>query len=153
MQFMNSTNPVVVAAGAGKTVSVIGNSITIKVHGRDTGGTLCVVESADAPGVGPPPHVHQREDETFCVLEGEYEFMCDGKRFTAGKGTVIFAPRALPHSYKSIGLTMGKLLLTITPAGFEGFFEEVGAMSAEQQEIPKVIAIGKKYGLEFLPPK
>lgn len=149
---MNSTKPFVVAPGAGKNVSVIGNSITIKVHGRDTGGALSVVESTDAPGVGPPPHFHQREDETFCVLEGEYEFMCDGRRFPAKKGAIILAPRAVPHSYKSIGPTPGKLLLTITPAGFEGFFEEVGAMTAEQQEIPKVIAIGKKYGLEFLPP-
>jgi quercetin dioxygenase-like cupin family protein len=149
---MNSAKPVVVAAGAGKNVSVIGNSITIKVHGRDTGGTLCVVESTDAPGDGPPPHVHQREDETFCVLEGEYEFMCDGKRFPAKKGAIIFAPRAIPHGYKSIGPAVGKMVLTITPAGFEGFFEEVGALSVEQQEIPKVIAIGKKYGLEFLPP-
>lgn len=149
---MKSSQPVAVAPGAGKTVSVIGNCITIKVHGRDTGGALSVVESTDAPGDGPPPHVHQREDETFCVLEGEYEFMCDGQRIPAKKGAIIFTPRALPHGYKNSGPTPGKLLLTITPAGFEEFFEEVGAMSVEQQEIPKVIAIGKNYGLEFLPP-
>jgi len=139
---MKSTQPLVIAPSAGKHVSVIGNSITIKVHGRDTGGALCMVESTDAPGDGSPPHVHQREDETFCVLEGEYESMCGGKRFPAKRGVIIFAPRAVPHSYKNVGPTPGKLLLTITPAGFEGFFEEVGAMSAEQQEIPKVIAIG-----------
>jgi hypothetical protein len=40
----------------------------------------------------------------------------------------------------------------VTPAGFEKFFEEVGALSPQQQEIPRVIEIGKKYGLEFLPP-
>jgi hypothetical protein len=34
-----------------------------------------------------------------------------------------------------------------------GFFEEIGAMSPQQQQdIPRVIEIGKKYGLEFLPP-
>jgi hypothetical protein len=43
-------------------------------------------------------------------------------------------------------------MVTLTPAGFEGFFEEVGALSPQQQEIPRVIEIGKKYGLEFLPP-
>jgi hypothetical protein len=41
----------------------------------------------------------------------------------------------------------------ITPAGFEGFFEEIGALSPQQQqEIPRVIEIGKKFGLEILPP-
>jgi mannose-6-phosphate isomerase-like protein (cupin superfamily) len=149
---MKSTQPLAVAPGAGKKVSVIGNPITIKMHGRDTGGALCLIELTDAPGGGPPPHIHEREDETFYVVEGEYEFVCDGKSFPLKKGATIFAPRGLVHSYKNIGATPAKLLMMITPAGFEEFFEEVGAMSAEQQEIPKVIAIGKKYGLEFLPP-
>ena len=134
---MKSSQPVAVAPGAGKTVSVIGNSITLKVHGRDTGGALSVVESTDAPGAGPPPHVHQREDETFCVLEGEYEFTCDGRRFPAKKGAVIFAPRALPHSYKSIGPAPGKLLLMITPANFEEFFKKVKTINVKQQRFQR----------------
>jgi hypothetical protein len=39
----------------------------------------------------------------------------------------------------------------ITPAGLEGFFEEVGALSPQQQEISRVMEIGRKYELEFLP--
>jgi hypothetical protein len=41
----------------------------------------------------------------------------------------------------------------ITPSGFEGFFEEIGAMTAQQQQdIPQVIELGRKYGLGFPPP-
>ena len=41
----------------------------------------------------------------------------------------------------------------ITPAGFEAFFEEIGALSPQkQQDIPHVMEIAKKFGLEFLPP-
>ena len=41
----------------------------------------------------------------------------------------------------------------ITPSGFEGFFEEIGAMTPQQQQdIPRVMEIGTRYGLEFLPP-
>ena len=144
--------PILAPADGGKTVNVIGIPITICIHGRDTGGVLSVVESIDQPGGGPPPHIHQREDETFQVLEGEYEFTCAGKTFTAQKGATIFAPRGLAHTYRYVGKTSGRLMATITPAGFEGFFEEVGALSPQQQEIPRVIEIGKKYGLEFLPP-
>jgi len=72
--------------------------------------------------------------------------------FTKSSQPVAVAPGAGKTVSVNIGPAPGKLLLTITPAGFEEFFEEVGAMSVEQQEIPKVIAIGKKYGLEFLPP-
>lgn len=145
-------NPILIPAGEGKTVSVIGNEITIRLHGRDTGGVLSMAETVDQPGGGPPPHIHQNEDETFQVLEGEYEFMCGGKTFVARKGATVFAPRGIPHSYRYLGEKPGRLMLTLTPAGFEGFFEEVGALSPAQQEIPRVLEIGRKYGLEFLPP-
>lgn len=144
--------PVLIPSGEGKSVNVIGNALTIRLHGRDTGGVLSVVESIDRPGEGPPPHIHHREDETFQVLEGEFEFTCGGKTFTARKGATIFAPRGVPHHYRNIDQKPGRLLVTLTPAGFEEFFEEVGALTPQQQEIPRVIEIGKKYGLEFLPP-
>ena len=145
-------NPMLIGAEEGNAVNVIGNAITIRLHGRATGGVLSVAESIDQPGGGPPPHIHHREDETFQVLEGEYEFTCGGKTFTAHKGATVFAPRGLPHAYRYVGRTPGRLMVTMTPAGFEGFFEEVGALTPQQQEIPRVIEIGKRYGLEFLPP-
>lgn len=101
----------------------------------------------------PPPHIHQREDETFQVFEGEYEWTVGAETFVAGRGTTIFAPRGVPHSYRYLGREPGRLLCVITPSGFEGFFEEIGAMTPEQQQdIPRVMEIGAKYGLEFLPP-
>ena len=42
----------------------------------------------------------------------------------------------------------------ITPAGFEGFFEGIGALiPQQQQDIPRVLEIAKKFGLEILPPR
>ena len=145
-------NPISIPSDGGTKVNVIGNALTIRIHGRDTGGALAVVESLEPPGGGPPPHIHHREDETFQILEGEYEFIVDGKTIRAQKGATVFAPRGLPHSFRNIGKTTGHLMVVLTPAGFEEFFEEVGALSPQQQEIPRVIEIGKKYGLEFLPP-
>jgi quercetin dioxygenase-like cupin family protein len=127
--------------------------MVIRIHGHDTGGVVSAVESHDVPGGGPPPHIHSREDETFQVLEGEYEFTVDGKSFVAIKGTTIFAPRGIPHTYRYLGQTPGRLMCVITPAGFEEFFEVVGALTPQQQQdIPRVITIAKEFGLEFLPP-
>jgi mannose-6-phosphate isomerase-like protein (cupin superfamily) len=146
-------NPIQVPPAGGKQVNILGIPMLIRIHGRDTGGVLSVVESHDVPGGGPPPHIHHREDETFQILEGEYEFMVGGKNIPAKPGTTLFAPRGVPHTYRYVGKTPGKLMCVITPSGFEGFFEEIGAMSPQQQQdIPRVIEIGKKYGLEILPP-
>ena len=77
-----------------------------------------------------------------------------GKTFIAQKGATIFAPRGIPHAYRYLGRTPGRLMCVITPAGFEGFFEEIGALSPQQQQdLPRVVEIAKKYGLEFPPPQ
>ena len=146
-------NAVLTPIDGGKKLSVLGIPMVIRLHGRDTGGIVSAVESHDVPGGGPPPHIHRREDETFQILEGEYEWTVGDKKFVAQKGTTIFAPRGIPHTYRYLGKTPGRLMCVITPSGFEGFFEEVGALSPEQQQdIPAVMALAGKYGLEFLPP-
>ncbi len=151
---MTSKNlaPIQVSSEGGAKVNILGIPMVIRIHGRETGGVVSVVESHDVTGGGPPPHIHTREDETFQILEGEYEWTVGGETFAASPGTTIFAPRGVPHAYRYLGKTPGRLMCIITPASFEGFFEEIGAMSPqEQQNIPAVIEVGTKYGLTFLP--
>lgn len=146
-------DPILIPNDGGKTVNVLGIPMRIRIHGRDTGGTLSLVESRDVPGGGPPPHIHHREDETFQILEGDYEFTVAGKSFVANAGSTIFAPRGIPHTYRYLGQTTGRLLCTITPSGFEGFFEAIGALTPQQQQdIPQVMETARKFGLEILPP-
>jgi quercetin dioxygenase-like cupin family protein len=150
---MSQMKPIHILDNGGKKLDILGIPMVVRIHGRDTGGVLSAVESHDVPGGGPPPHIHRREDETFQVLEGEYEFTVDDKSFVARKGATIFAPRGIPHTYRYLGKTPGRLMCVITPAGFEGFFEAVGALtSQQQQDIPRVITIAKEFGLEILPP-
>lgn len=145
--------PIHVPDNGGKKVNVLGIPLVIRVHGRDTGGIVTVCESHDVPGGGPPPHIHKREDETFQILEGEYEWTVGEEKFTAQKGETVFAPRGIPHTYRYLGQTPGRLMCIITPAGFEGFFERIDALSPEeQQDIPRVMEIAEEFGLEFLPP-
>jgi quercetin dioxygenase-like cupin family protein len=146
-------NPIHVPSDGGNSVNILGIPMFIRVHGRDTNGIVSVVESQDVPGSGPPPHIHHREDETFQILEGDYEFTVGGKTFLAKPGTTLFAPRGVPHGYRYSGKTPGRLMCVITPSGFEGFFEEIGALTSQQQmDLPRVLEIATKYGLEFLLP-
>jgi quercetin dioxygenase-like cupin family protein len=133
-------------------LNVLGIPMNIRIHGRDTGGTLSVVESLDSPGGGPPPHIHHREDETFQIIEGEYEWMVGGETFVTKAGDTLFAPRGIPHTYQYIGSGQGRLTCVIPPAGFEGFFERISAMTPQEpQDIPRVIGIGGEFGVKFPP--
>src|SRR4029078_7311716 len=146
-------NPILIPNNGGTKLNILGIPMVIRVYGRNTGGVVSAVESHDVPGGGPPPHIHHREDETFQVLEGDYEWTVGGKTFVAGKGTTLFAPRGVPHTYRYLGQTPGRLMCVITPAGFEEFFEQIGALTAQpQQDIPRVMEIATQFGLEILPP-
>lgn len=145
--------PLQIPADGGQKINILGIPMVLRLHGRDTNGTVSAVESHDLPGGGPPPHIHHREDETFQILEGEYEWTVGDKKFTAKKGDTIFAPRGVAHTYRYIGKPPGRLMCVITPAGFEGFFEAIAALTPQQQqEIPRVLEIAAKFGLEILPP-
>jgi quercetin dioxygenase-like cupin family protein len=146
-------NPILTPADGGKQVNVLGIHIFIRIHGRDTNGVVSVVESIDLPGGGPPLHIHHREDETIQLLEGDFEFTVGDQKIIANQGATVFAPRGIAHTYRYLGQKPGKLMCVITPGGFEEFFEEVGALTPQQQsDIPRLLEIAKKFGLEILPP-
>jgi len=52
-------------AGKGRVLPVLGERVTLKLTGDESDGTCATVEISTPPQVGPPLHVHQREDEVL----------------------------------------------------------------------------------------
>lgn len=118
-----------------------------------------MAEVSVAPGGGPPPHVHSREDESFYLKQGTLALQVGGRTLTASAGDFVRMPRGTVHSFKNVGEETAKLLMVATPAGLENYFAEVFFPAADIAEIPQVSAelIGRamktapRYGLELLP--
>jgi len=145
--------PIHVPRGEGEVVNVLGVPILIRLRAGETNGVLGLFESHDPAGDGPPPHIHHREDETFHILEGDYEFRVGDRTIRAFPGDTLFAPRSVPHSYRCLSPEGGRISVTLTPGGFEGFFQQVGALSAaEQQDLPRITQLAAAFGLEFVRP-
>lgn len=143
--------PKEIQAGKGRVLPVWGERVTLKLTGDESDGTCAIVEILTPPQVGPPLHVHQREDEAVYVLEGMYEIRVGGRMIPAPPGTFAFLPREIPHTYTNVGYRTGRLLVTIAPAGFERFFEELSLLAPDGSvERDQIGAIGRKYGLEIL---
>ena len=136
---------------AGTTWKIFGLEIVGKVMSEQTSGKYAVVISTTPPEGGPPLHVHQHEDEMFYVLEGTYEFRFGNETVIATKGDLIHLPRYIPHSYSNIGSKPGVILNTITPGGFEQFFEEINQLPKDKPlNRQQVAEIASRYGLRFL---
>jgi quercetin dioxygenase-like cupin family protein len=146
-----------VAPEEGRELSLVGDRITFKLVGKDSNNALLLAEEVTPPGGGTPPHVHRHEDETFCLLEGEFEFSLGDATIRAAAGSVVHGPRNVPHSFTNVGALPGRMLVIVTPAGLEAFFEEAGEETTDgsspaffgQAEIEKLHAAAAKYGIEI----
>jgi len=139
--------------------SVVGDRYTFLLTGAQTDGAYFVFEAFVPPGSGPPPHVHHREDEAFYVIDGEFEFTVAGAAIRVGAGEFVIGRRDVPHNFKNVGSTPGRMIITLTPAGLENFFSEIGTPLQSRGDAPvppspeaiaKLIQTAPKYDLELV---
>jgi quercetin dioxygenase-like cupin family protein len=64
-----------------------------------------------APGYESPKHTHPGEEIVY-VIEGNLEYVIDGKSATVKPGDVLFVPAGVIHSAKNIGSSNGAELAT-----------------------------------------
>ena len=150
-----------VRTGEGRSLWVLGELATYKTTSEQTGGAYSLFEVITPPGAGPPPHIQHREDESFYVLEGEFEFLDNGRTIRAGAGSLIYVPKGTLHSHKNVGEGVGRILLTQTPGGlYEYFFEEAGVPGTDlsspppaptPQELHRMVELARMYGTEYPP--
>src|SRR5215203_5846222 len=80
-----------------------GANIRVRLRGEDSEGELAVIEEVlEADFEGPPLHVHPSFEEGFYVLEGELTFRMEDETVSGGHGTIVFAPRGVPHTFANL---------------------------------------------------
>jgi mannose-6-phosphate isomerase-like protein (cupin superfamily) len=136
---------------SGLTWDIYGDLVTPIITGKESAGGLVILETVTPPRVGPPLHLHHREDEVFYVVEGKFIFEYGGKQMEGGPGTHVFLPRDIPHCFQNIGENTGKMLVICQPAGVDLFFEDLSKLQGPP-EPAKVVPVFEKWGLELLGP-
>ena len=118
--------PQIVPPGTGRTIDFLGARIQVLLAGRATEGDVAVLYFVAAPrSLGAPPHVHQREDEYFYILEGEMRFLNDDRTVVAPAGTFAAMTRGHLHAFWNASDSPARVLLAVAPGGFANFFDEV----------------------------
>ena len=77
---------------------------------------LLVGLNAFEPGQEHRLHSHQGMDKVYYVLEGEGEFLLEGRAEAMGPGIMLIAPADVPHGIRNSGSTRLLVLALLAPA-------------------------------------
>ena len=152
--------PIALRDGEGEALWFLGQLATIKSATETTGGRVAVIEGLAPRGSGSPLHVHHNEDEWFYVLDGELTLWVGGQVITAARGSFVYGPRHVPHTF-TVSSEQARFLLVVEPAGFEGFVRTLGEPARQLvippplTEPPDMVAMARlagEYGMEILGP-
>lgn len=150
--------PFVVPPGEGDRTWSLNHLTTVKASAAQTAGGLGVIEALVDKNGEPPPHVHHDEDESFYVLEGHITMYVGDDVLDAPAGSFVFAPRDIPHRF-TVDSGEARLLIMITPGGWESFFAEVGEPATTATlpppappDIGRIVRVAASRNCEILPP-
>lgn len=132
------------------TLIIFGEPVEILVSGQMTSGRSTTLLQTSPPGGGPPPHMHRNEDETFFVLEGDYEFLANGAWIKAAPGQAVQGMRGSFHTFRNAGTAPGTDNGAISSKYFSN---PAGAtnISILPGDMDKILAISERFGISFQP--
>jgi quercetin dioxygenase-like cupin family protein len=98
--------------------------------GRRVGNVEFLARTADTPrftlgiidfaaGRELEAHVHDDEDDSFYILEGELTFVVEGEEVRAPAGTFVLIPPGVEHGFRNDTDTAVRILNVHAPAGFD----------------------------------
>jgi mannose-6-phosphate isomerase-like protein (cupin superfamily) len=106
---------VVVRPGEGKRVYNVEFLATSEDTSRFNLGIITLQPHRD----GPELHVHDGEDDSFYILEGELTFLVEEDEVVAGPGTFVLVPPGIRHTFANRGDAVVRMVNVHAPAGFD----------------------------------
>jgi mannose-6-phosphate isomerase-like protein (cupin superfamily) len=127
--------------------------VRFMIDGADADERFSLVEHPMSPrALAAPLHRHTREDEYSYVIEGRMGALLGDEVVYAETGDLVYKPRNHWHTFWNAGDQPCRILEIISPAGFEGFFEELSDMGGVANADPEVLTeLNERYGLEMNP--
>lgn len=102
---------------------------------KQTSGLFSLMYIEVHKGNEPPPHTHQREDESYYILEGSLRFWVGDKVIDAKAGDFVHLPRGIAHRFE-LQSECVKELMWITPSGLEQWFWDNSVPAPDMKPLP-----------------
>jgi quercetin dioxygenase-like cupin family protein len=148
---------IAVKAGEPDEFSYDAGTVRFLASSEDTHGAWSLVELKEMPGYHTNLHRHNHTDEAFYVMEGVLTVRINDSLSDYPAGSYVLIPRGTAHAQGNRGKLPARILLTMTPGGFERSFKDrVDLFKTAKPSDPdfrqkrKENAVKGNYDVEFL---
>lgn len=126
--------------------------VRIKISKLKGSNSMSFLSESFKPGDALPVHKHLNEDEFIFMHRGSGLLTLGDKQYPVKEGAVTLVPKGVWHGLQNTGTENIEMRFGYTPAGFEGFFREVGFPVGEpfvRRTMEQRRAIAKKWGMVY----
>ena len=148
---------IAVKAGEPDELSYDAGTVRFLASSEDTHGAWSLVELKEMPGYHTNLHRHNHTDEAFYVMEGVLTVRINDMLSDYPAGSYVLIPRGTAHAQGNRGKLPARILLTMSPGGFERSFKDrVDLFKTAKPSDPdfrqkrKENAVKGNYDVEFL---
>jgi quercetin dioxygenase-like cupin family protein len=117
------------------TRAIPGAVFQFLANGGQTGQQFSLMYIDVQKGNEPPAHTHEREDESYYIIEGAIRFWVGDKVIDAKAGDFIHLPKNVPHRFELLTQNV-KELMWMTPAGLENWFWDNSMPAPDMKPLP-----------------
>jgi quercetin dioxygenase-like cupin family protein len=153
----NKPNAISLKTGEPELIAYDAGTVRYLATAADTNGAWSLVELTEKPGYKTRLHRHIYTDEAYYVLEGVLTVQLGAKLYELPAGSYILIPHGTPHAQGNFGKVPVRVLLTMTPSGFEeSFRDRAELIKTAKSDDPNFIKkreemmTKRKYDREFL---
>lgn len=151
---MQTASAICRRAGEGPRHEILGMLHEYKLLASESGQFMSFLAHVP-PGCGAPMHHHDRDSESFYILEGEITMINgDGSRTVAGPGDYVWFGAGHEHAFLNEGAMTARAVVTQSPGlEAERFFAEIDERGGETDFEPMrdVTEIGSRNGVRIMP--
>ena len=126
--------------------------VRIKIAKQQGAQSISFLSETFKPGDALPVHKHLNEDELIFLHSGSGLLTLGEKHYTIQRGAVAIVPKGVWHGLENTGTENIEMRFAYIPAGFEGFFREVGTPVGQplvKRTMEERRAIARKWGMIY----
>jgi mannose-6-phosphate isomerase-like protein (cupin superfamily) len=121
----------------GETYELGNIRLRLLANTRETDGAFALGEFSGGEGPWTVPHVHQKSEESFFILDGRFTFTLGDGEVEAGPGSFVLVARGTRHVMRAAP-GGGRFLTLWTPGGLEAMFVELSRLAPDSLRDPAV---------------